>query len=190
MLLGAAAALAADGAPPSEPAALLGQVAGATAPARGQIERTLMELGETARPAVTAGLADPHPDVRASAAYVLAMLSPKSQTAAAQIRPLLRDPEWYVQMHATLALGRVGVADEASLAQLAALLGDDNPSLARAAAWALRWIGPAAIPTLQKVRLEGNATARAMAGIGLRNRSDKRQVRDRPPRPSPTTGAP
>lgn len=124
--------------------------------------RALVELGPTAIPDLVAAARAMDPGVRASVIESLIMLKPEADAVLATYRSALGDADGSVRDCAARALQALGADAAPAAPDLVPLLADrDN---AGPAAWALRDIGAAAVPTLvQALAHESEAIRRGAA---------------------------
>jgi HEAT repeat protein len=159
-----AAALAAFGAQAIEP--LRGALAQADNPTtRSWATRVLGMIGDaSATAALVERLADPHEQVRASAAEALGRLG-----GARALQPLvdraLRDPTPHVRSEAAAALGRLG--EVAAIDALAAALDDPNYDTRIRALEAVETIRPADLLPLERALRNPSVEVRRRAALAL-----------------------
>jgi HEAT repeat protein len=108
----------------------------------------LVELGETAIPALHKALRDTHYGVRSGAASALGTIRPVSQATILALYEALRDTHDDVRSGAASALGKISPASRATILALAALLKDSSGDVASSAGTALGDIGTDAKETV------------------------------------------
>ncbi len=121
---------------------------------------TLAEMGEDAKPAVTAlakALSDEDNYVRNFAANALAEIGPGAIKALPQLMKAMEDMDKSVSMAAQMAIGAIGPAAKEAIPMLIIFLKHWDSSVAESpAAYALIRIGEPAIPAIAKLMQEND----------------------------------
>jgi len=119
-----------------------------------------------------AGLSDPDPQVRRTAAENLSLAGEEARAAAVPLVRAAADDDEIVQEAATAALEEMGPPDPAEVAELASLLEDESADTAYWAATLLGRLGSEAAPAVDRLAaaLEGsrplNVRQRAAWALG------------------------
>jgi HEAT repeat protein len=108
----------------------------------------LVEIGETAIPALHEALRDKDEAVRSGAAHALGEIRPVSQATTIALHEALRDTNDAVRSSAASALGKIRPVSQATIIALAGLLKDSCGDVASSAGTALGDIGPEAKETV------------------------------------------
>ncbi len=129
----------------------------------------MSSIGPAAAPGLAKALGHRNPVVRACAATGLAGIGPKAKAAAPAVIRALADKEEIVRAEAVFAFNwlRLGPGAEQAVPALAGILGDSRPGVRRSAVWALRRIGPAARPVLEKALKDKEESVRQAAREAL-----------------------
>jgi HEAT repeat protein len=127
----------------------------------------LVQMGQTAVPALAEALKDKEPGVRQIAAKALGRIGPKPEAAVPALTEALKDKEGFVRWVAAQALAQIG--ETAVPALIKSLGADHGPDVHRYAAEALVKIGEPAVPALTKaLRDKDNEwTVRQSAALAL-----------------------
>lgn len=116
-----------------------------------------------------AGLKDPDPTKRASAAEAIRLLGPSGEPAVPVLIALLKDPDSKVRNRSAAALGRIGLASKAAVPNLLQMaLNDNEPQETRLLALGSLWfIGPDAKDALAKAQkaTEGKVSTKAQQAL-------------------------
>jgi HEAT repeat protein len=128
------------------------------------------EAAVSAVPALTAKLADPHPDNRWSAACALASIGPAAEEAVSALASCLSDVDEKVRWYAAWALGEIGPASAPAVRALIERLNDFDDDVRGYSARALGKIGRASLPSLSSIRSllqDENAAVREEAAAAI-----------------------
>lgn len=137
---------------------------------RNEAAVALIEIGESAVPAVSAQLAHTEPAVRRKACEILGRAGPVAAEAVPAIQRCLDDPDELVVRAAITALGGIQALPEIVLPQLGQLLQSPSVAVRITAVRAIAGFGNAAVeltPQVLPLLSEGNTVLRASAAETL-----------------------